>query len=176
MEFFIFLIILFVLAEIFEEIAPDLPEVLFKSVIFIFKLPINILKVIISLFSIAFKNNKRYGYGNEQFTYRKSFKYEYATPHENEGNNPKTYIDEWGYKRFSDSGKSVSRWIAEKKLGRSLYPDEVVHHINGNKLDNSPTNLFVCSNQGEHERIHGENKRDAYRFRRYDIVYGENEF
>lgn len=47
----------------------------------------------------------------------------------------KTYIDENGYRRFSDSGKLVSRWVAEKKLGRELDDEEVVHHKNRDKLD-----------------------------------------
>lgn len=65
-----------------------------------------------------------------------------------------TYIDERGYARFADSGKLVSRWMAEKTLGRNLYPEEVVHHNNRNKLDNSPQNLTVFANQEEHEAVH----------------------
>lgn len=37
------------------------------------------------------------------------------------------------------------RLVASKALGRRLSPDEQVHHINGNKQDNSPENLFVLS-------------------------------
>jgi len=68
----------------------------------------------------------------------------------------KTYIDENGYRRFSDSNKSVHRWIAEKELGRKLYPEEVVHHKNRNKLDNSPDNLQVFASQDEHDKVHKE--------------------
>ena len=38
----------------------------------------------------------------------------------------KTYIDENGYARFKDSNKLVSRWVAERKLGRELRNGEVV--------------------------------------------------
>lgn len=67
----------------------------------------------------------------------------------------KTYIDENGYRRFSDSDKLVSRWAVEKKLGRELDPDEEVHHKNRNKLDNRPENLEALTPE-EHNRRHGQ--------------------
>jgi len=67
-----------------------------------------------------------------------------------------TYIDENGYRRFSDTNKLVHRYVAEKTIGRKLRKEEIVHHINRNKLDNSPENLQVFPNQAEHEKHHEE--------------------
>lgn len=45
------------------------------------------------------------------------------------------------------------RIVAEKKLGRYLLSNEVVHHIDGNKTNNSPNNLIVLSNE-DHATLH----------------------
>ena len=67
------------------------------------------------------------------------------------------YTDDRGYKRFTDSDKLVHRWAVEKKIGRKLRDEEVVHHKNRDKKDNSPDNLYPCSPK-VHNRIH---KSDA---------------
>ena len=67
----------------------------------------------------------------------------------------KTYIDSRGYLRFKDSGIYVHRWVAEKHiLGRKLRPGEVVHHTDGNKLNNDPSNLEVMW-KSKHDKEHG---------------------
>jgi|GEM_PF-2372463 len=84
---------------------------------------------------------------------------------------PATFIDQNGYERFCDSGKSVHRWAAEKKLKRKLRPYEVVHHIDRDKTNNSLNNLHVFPNQRAHSNAH---KRDAYRYGWDYSYYGKS--
>lgn len=43
--------------------------------------------------------------------------------------------------------------VMEKKLGRLLEPDEIVHHINGDKQNNRRRNLWLCT-QATHRLAH----------------------
>lgn len=44
--------------------------------------------------------------------------------------------------------------VMEKLIGRYLLPGETVHHINENKEDDRPENLYLFVNQAEHLRFH----------------------
>ena len=60
-----------------------------------------------------------------------------------------------GYKyEYKDGSKQFEhRRIAELKIGRKLRKGEIVHHMDGNKLNNDPDNLVVLS-RADHGRIH----------------------
>lgn len=59
--------------------------------------------------------------------------------------------------------------VMEQKIGRPLTREEVVHHINGFKDDNRPSNLLLLPNTGAHTRLHAMLRRaececdDTYR-------------
>jgi hypothetical protein len=48
------------------------------------------------------------------------------------------------------------RAVMEQLLGRFLEPEEVVHHVDGDKLNNSPENLELLPSQSVHARLHQE--------------------
>lgn len=56
------------------------------------------------------------------------------------------------YRKFY--GKHEHRVIAENMLVRQLLKGEIVHHVDGDKRNNAPSNLAVMT-QSEHARLHG---------------------
>ena len=61
-----------------------------------------------------------------------------------------------GYLSIKVDGRYVKehRYIMEQHIGRKLEPQEVVHHINRDKLDNRIENLRLLSSAAEHNYVH----------------------
>ncbi len=75
----------------------------------------------------------------------------------------------------SNKGKVIyARWVMEKKIRRFLNPYEIVHHMNGDRLDDRIENLRMFKNQSDHHKNHfinsgsySENDRDSI----IDIIF-----
>jgi IMP dehydrogenase len=69
-----------------------------------------------------------------------------------------------GYYGIQHNGKEMleHRVIMSQYIGRDLTELERVHHINGNKKDNSILNLFLCENVQKHNYVHNSLEAIAY--------------
>lgn len=76
-----------------------------------------------------------------------------------------TYKNKNGYLCYKYNRKLVHRCVMEEylaKRGEKLYPEEVVHHIDGDILNNDISNLEVFENQREHYKYHRSSQKNYY--------------
>lgn len=93
---------------------------------------------------------------NVNFNYKKKRYSDYISSH-----NPRTHKDgskiitEKGYVKIRIGEKYFyeHRLVMEVLIGRSLIKEENVHHINGNRADNNPSNLQLFPNAAEHTKV-----------------------
>jgi hypothetical protein len=64
------------------------------------------------------------------------------------------------------------RYLMEKKLGRKLKPDELVHHIDENKNNNAIDNLVIVT-RSEHKKLHPEIGKETRYKQKYTFVKEE---
>ena len=65
-------------------------------------------------------------------------------------------------------------YVAEQKLGRELNDDEVVHHRDFNRNNNSPDNLIVFKTKSDHSSFHAHNCDEKLLFLLEDGTYTVN--
>ena len=79
---------------------------------------------------------------------------------------PYKRIEENGYVRlyknpldkFYSDTRHEHRYVMDKFIGRKLEREELVHHIDGNKQNNSLSNLKIISSR-EHHKIHRKKRK-----------------
>lgn len=63
------------------------------------------------------------------------------------------YIKTWGHPFCGKQGYVAEhRLVMEKHIGRFLNPEETVHHVDGDKTNNSIENLELFATRGEHTK------------------------
>jgi hypothetical protein len=50
----------------------------------------------------------------------------------------------------SDGRVGEHRLVMAERLGRMLLPSEIVHHVDGDRSNNTPSNLWLFAGQGSH--------------------------
>lgn len=81
------------------------------------------------------------------------------------------FINKNGYSEGNQHSDLISRKVAYEQIylkNRDKYPlrfsQYIIHHINGEKLNNSIMNLYICTTK-EHNQIHNEQIKNKKRFK-----------
>lgn len=64
--------------------------------------------------------------------------------------------DSNGYYKVRVGDKQVREHVAvaERVLGKKLPPGALVHHADGDRSNNAPSNLVICPNDAYHQLLH----------------------
>ena len=107
--------------------------------------------------------------GNDKdYCHKCSYKYR-STPRlmmeESPSWNGGKYLNENGYYRVYTGNLKYEyehKVLLSKYLGRKLLPEEKVHHIDSNKVNNDISNLFLCKNKTDHWACHQSMEECAF--------------
>ena len=71
-------------------------------------------------------------------------------------------------------GKFVYTYVAEKKYGRTILPNEIVHHLDFDHNNNHPDNLVIVT-RSKHNKLHWNLQRLAVEFYKQGIIKFDEE-
>jgi hypothetical protein len=99
------------------------------------------------------------GCGQQTNTTKDGRPYRYRRGHNRRGRPGNGWI-ECGHRFISVNGTKIAehRHIVEEREGRKLRSDEIVHHVDGDPLNNDPDNLVVLS-RSEHIGLHARARK-----------------
>lgn len=84
------------------------------------------------------------------------------------------YIEVWVGKhtdeRSSGGYQKEHRVLIELDIGRRLLEGEVVHHVDGDKTNNSKENLLLCSGNFEHRKVHAQLERLSFELVKQGLI------
>ena len=63
---------------------------------------------------------------------------------------------------LDEGSRLFHRQVAEERLGRKLQLSEVVHHLDGNGLNNEPANLIVLASSSDHMILHAWLRKNGF--------------
>jgi hypothetical protein len=81
-----------------------------------------------------------------------------------------SYLAEDGTKKW----RSYHRKVMEDFIGRDLEKSELIHHIDGDKQNNSIENLYITKGVADHAKIHHNLDDITYKLIRLGVVKFEN--
>lgn len=96
-----------------------------------------------------------------------------------------SYIDSFGYVQVwcgrgegsrgrKDGYRLQHHLVMEDYIGRPLEKNEIVHHIDGNKQNNSIDNLYLCKSTSEHRQIHNQLEELSMQLVQSGVILFEN--